>query len=101
MLAPVEAEPPDVLLDGLDVLDVLRLWVGVVEAEVTHAAVLRGEPEVQAARLGMPDMQVAVGLGRKARLHPTAVFPRALVVADHGADEVGARGPAAGTVAWH
>ena len=40
--------------------------VGVVEAQVALAAELVGEAEVQADGLGVADVQVAVGLGRKA-----------------------------------
>src|SRR5690606_4557880 len=67
-LAPVEAKPADVLLDGLDVLRVLGFGVRVVEAEVAPAVgVQRGEAEVQADRLRVTDVEVAVGLGREAR----------------------------------
>src|SRR6185503_3481523 len=40
--------------------------VRVVEPEVAPAAELRRDPEVQADRLGMADVEVAVGLGREA-----------------------------------
>ena len=65
-VAPVEAEPADVLLDGVDVLDVFLDRVGVVEAQVAAAAELGGDAEVEADGLGVADVQVAVGLGRKA-----------------------------------
>ena len=42
--------------------------IGVVEAQVALAAVLAREAEVEADRLGMADVQIAVGLGREARL---------------------------------
>src|SRR5579884_276973 len=45
---PLEAEPAHVLHDGVDVLDVLLDWIGVVKAQVALAAVLSGEAEVQA-----------------------------------------------------
>ena len=66
-VVPVEAEPADVLLDGVDVLDVLLDRVGVVEAQVAVPAVLGRDAEVEADRLGVADVQVAVGLGREAR----------------------------------
>ena len=44
----------------------LLLRVRVVEAQMADAAVLAGEPEIQADALRVPDVQVAVGLGRKA-----------------------------------
>ena len=69
MLAPVEAEPADVPLDGLDVLQLLLDGVGVVEAQVAAAAELPGDAEIQADRLGVADMEVPVGLRRKAGDH--------------------------------
>ena len=65
-LVRAKAEPADVLLDHLDELGVLLLGVGVVETDVALAAVVLREPEVQAHRLGVSDVQVAVRLGREA-----------------------------------
>ncbi len=73
MLAPVEAEPAHVLLDRLDVLELLLDRVGVVEAQVAAAAELGGDPEVEADRLGVADVEIAVGLGRKAGDDPSCV----------------------------
>jgi hypothetical protein len=67
VLAPVEAQPAHVGLDGVDVLLLLLDRVGVVEAQVAAAAELLGDAEVEADRLGVPDVEVAVGLGREAR----------------------------------
>ena len=72
--APREAEPRDVLLDRVDVLDVFLRRVGVVEAQVADAAALGGDPEVQADRLRVADVQVAVRLRRKPR-RDAAVVP--------------------------
>ena len=69
VLAPVEAEPAHVGLDGVDVLLLLLGRVGVVEAQVAAPAELLGDAEVQADRLGMADVQIAVRLRRKARDH--------------------------------
>jgi hypothetical protein len=66
VLAPVEPEPADVGLDSLDVLLLFLHRVGVVEAQVTAAAVLTGDAEVEADRLSVPDVEVAVRLGREA-----------------------------------
>mmetsp|Transcript_11136 Transcript_11136/g.36658 ORF Transcript_11136/g.36658 Transcript_11136/m.36658 type:complete len:530 (-) Transcript_11136:70-1659(-) len=62
--------PPHPAHNLLDVLDVLRLFgvgVGVVEAQVARAALLRRVPEVHVHSLGVPDVEVAVRLGREAR----------------------------------
>ncbi len=75
----IEAQPAHHLDDRLDVLHLLLLGVGVVEAHVADAAVLLGEAEVQADRLGVADVQVAVGLRREARADLRRVQGRVLV----------------------
>ena len=67
VFAPVEAEPAHVFLDRLDEFVLLLGRVGVVEAHVAAPAELLRHAEVEADRLGVPDMEVAVGLGREAR----------------------------------
>src|SRR6185436_12846390 len=74
VLAPIEAEPAHVALDGVDIFLLFLGRVGVVEAEMTAAAELLGDAEIEADRLGMADMKVAVGLGRKARDHGRATL---------------------------
>ena len=64
-VAPVKAQPVDVLLDGLHVLHVLLGGVGVVHAEVAQPAVLLGGAEVDAQGLAVADVQIAVGLRRE------------------------------------
>ena len=91
VLAPVEAEPADVGLDRVDVLLLLLDRVRVVEPQVAAAAELRGDAEVEADRLGVADVEVAVGLGREAR-DDASVPPAAQVGGDDVADEVGALG---------
>ena len=67
VLTPVIAEPAHVGLDGVDVLLLFLLRVRIVEAQVAAAAELLGNAEVEADRLGVTDVQVAIRLGRKAR----------------------------------
>ena len=64
--APVEAEPAHVALDGVDIFLLLLGRVGVVEAQVAVAAELLRHAEIEADRLGMADMEVAVRLRREA-----------------------------------
>ena len=64
-VAPVEAQPVDVLLDGLNELHVLFGGVGVVHAEVAQAVILLRGAEVDDQCLAVADMQIAVGLRRK------------------------------------
>jgi hypothetical protein len=83
MLAPVEAEPAHVLLDRLDVLPLFLDRIGVVEAQVAVAAELLCHPEIEADRLGMADVEIAVRLGREARDHSIVPAGRQI-----GADDV-------------
>ena len=87
VLAPVEPQPADVGHDRVDVLLLLLGRVRVVEPEVAGAAELAGDAEVEGDRLRVPDVEVAVRLGREAgdgRRDP----PRGDVGADDLADEV-------------
>src|SRR3546814_2794998 len=72
---------------------------GVVEAQVAQAAELGGDAEVQADRLGVADVQVAVGLGREAGADG-GMLSVGQVLAEDMADEVllfgGRRGIARG-----
>ena len=91
VLAPVEPQPADVGLDGVDVLLLFLHRVGVVEAQMAAAAELAGDAEVEADRLGVADVEVAVGLRREAG-DDAAVPPLAEVGGDDLADEVAALG---------
>ena len=94
---PLEAEPADVALDGVDVLLLFFFGVGVVEAQVGLAAELIGKAEVEADGLGVADVQVAVGLGWKARLdRGVAVLLGAHVLGDHVAEKIGGGADVAG-----
>ena len=48
-----------------------------------------GESEVEADRLGMPNMKISIGLGRKARLYTSFVLIGLQVVENNVANEVG------------
>ncbi len=65
MLAPVEAQPAHVPLDGLHIVDRFLVRVGVVEAQVADRVVLLGHAKIKADGLGVADVEEAVGLGRK------------------------------------
>ena len=73
-VSPLESQPFDVLLDSLYVFGVFLLRIGVVEAQVTHAAELLCHTEIHADGLGMANVQVAVRFGREARLQPACVL---------------------------
>ena len=90
MLAPVKAEPADALLDRLRVFHILFGRIGVVETEMAAAAEIPRHAEVEADRLGMADMEIAVRLGRKTGDNGL-VLAALQVFADNGADEIGRR----------
>ncbi len=87
-ISPVEPQPPHIVLDGIDVLDVFLHRVRVVEAEIADAAEVRGDAEVHADRLGVADVQVAVRFGRKAGDDAAAVLSGGDIGADDLSDEV-------------
>ena len=88
IFTPVEAEPLYVLLDRIDVLDVLFGRVRIVKAQMANAAlVLDRDAEVQADRLGMTHVQVAVWL-RRETCHRRGVFAASQVGSDDLADEI-------------
>ena len=89
-----KAEPVDVRHDGVDVLDAFGERVGVIEAKVAMAAILLGHAEVEADRLGVTDVQIAVRLRRKAGDDAAVMLARAQVVLDDLADEIRAARPA-------
>ena len=91
VLAPVEPEPADVALDRVDVLLLLLDRVGVVEAEVAVTAEVAGDAEVEADRLGVADVEVAVRLRREPG-DDRRMAPAADIRGDDLADEVGAFG---------
>ena len=65
IVAPVEAEPAHVALDGVDIFLQLFGRIGVVVTQVAVATEFLGNAEIQADRLGVADMQISVRLGRK------------------------------------
>ena len=64
-VAPVEAQPVDVLLDGLHEFLVLLGGVRVVHTQVAQAVIPLGGAEVDGQRLAVSNMQIAVGLRRE------------------------------------
>ena len=73
-VAPLEAQPGDIVQDVLHILGILLRGVGIVEAQVADAIVLFCYTEVHADGLGMANVQVAVGLWRETRLYASAVL---------------------------
>ena len=65
LFGPPETEPPDILLDGIDILHILLNGIGIVETEVAQSSVPLRKTEIKADALGMAYMQVAVGFRRE------------------------------------
>ena len=84
---PVEPEPADVRLDGVDVLLLFLGRVGVVHPQVATALVVAGDAEVQVDGLGMADVEVTVRLRREARDH-FRMLPGGEILVDDLPDEV-------------
>ena len=78
----METEPLDVLHDRVHIFDVFFFWIRVVETQIGVAMELVGKAEVETDGLGVTNMQIAVGLRRKARLHATLVLVRLQVLDD-------------------
>src|SRR5262249_61837711 len=91
LLVPLEAQPADVVLERLDVLDVLGRGICVVEAQVAASAKFARDAEIHADRLDVPDVRKAVRLRRKPGRDPTAKAVALDVLGDHLTDEVAAR----------
>ena len=89
-VAPVKAEPVNVLLNGLDELVVLLGGVRVVHAEIAQAAEALGRAEVDAQRLAVADVQITVRLGRKTGVYGLTLKPSAGadVLLNEGFDKV-------------
>ena len=90
MRAPIEAEPAHVALDGVDIFLGFLGRIGVVVTQIAMAAELAGDAEIEANRLGVADMQIAIRLRRKARDN-RFVPPRRQIGAHDIANEILAR----------
>ena len=88
MLSPVEAQPVDVFLYGLDVLVVFLGGIGVVEAQMALGVrVFLRQAEIEAQSLGVANVQISVRFRGKARHHSFEFAGRQFVV-DLLADEI-------------
>ena len=87
-LVPVEAEPPHITHDGLFEFHCFLAGIGVVKTKVAKAFVLGSHSKIQAYRLCMADVQIAVRLGRESRMHTAAILARFDVLSDPLANEI-------------
>src|SRR3974390_899524 len=66
---PVETKPAHIALDCVNIFLLFLGRVGIVEAQMAATAEFLGDTEVEANRLGMADVKIAVRLGREAGHH--------------------------------
>ena len=88
LLVPLVAQPADVIFDAIHKFGVLRGRVRIVEAQIRFAVVLLRQFEVDRDRLAVPDVQIAIRLGREARMHTAVVLAGGHVFFDDLFDEV-------------
>ena len=88
---PGEPKPLHILLDRLDVLILFLLGIGIIEAQIATAVIAFGNPEVQADRLGMTNMQVPIGFRWKTGHHLAVVFTFCKVTVDDLSDKIAGR----------
>ncbi|OQA32217.1 MAG: hypothetical protein BWY57_02122 [Betaproteobacteria bacterium ADurb.Bin341] len=74
-VTPVKSEPADILLDVLGIFIGLLGRIRIVHTQMTPTAELLRHAEIDADRLGVSDVDIAVGLRRKTRHHVSACPP--------------------------
>ena len=87
-VVPVNAEPANILLDRSGERLVLCLRIGIVHPEVTDAAILFSDPEIEVNSFGMADVQIPVRFGRKTRVHSTTAAVCTQIVGHDLTDEI-------------
>src|SRR5207249_4657276 len=68
VIGPAGDKPIHVFDYGVHILDFLLGRVGIVHAQIANAAEFARDAEVQTNALGVTDVQIAVGLGWRARV---------------------------------
>ena len=94
IVAPVEAQPVDIFLDGVHELHIFLGGVGVVHTQVAKATKLLGGAEVDGQRLAVANVQIAVGLGGKTGVYGLAGITAAFcnILFNKGMNEIFAFG---------
>ena len=85
---PVKSKPVNVLLDGIHKLHILLGGIGIVETEIALSAILLSYTKIETDGLGMTNMKVAVGLRRKACMHPFIIPAAANIFLNHGLNKI-------------
>ena len=88
VIGPAINQPPDIRDDRIHILDFFFRGIGVVHPQITNAAELAGDTEVEADGFGVADVQIAVWLRWKAR-DRCLMLTGSEVGLDDVADEIG------------
>jgi hypothetical protein len=81
-----------ILYDRFDVFTFFFGGICIIEPQIAQASVLGGDAEIEADGLGVPDVQIAVGLRREPRVHTPLVFVVFEVLVDDTPNKVGGSG---------
>ena len=73
-VAPVEAQPVDIVLNGFHIFGIFLGGVGIVHTEVAKTVVLLRGAEVDAQSLAVADVQIAVGFRGETGVNGLAVI---------------------------
>ena len=79
-LAPLITEPLNVFFYGTYVFKVFLLGVGVIHTKVTLTTKFFGNSKVHCNSLGMTNVKITIGFGRKACLKSTSIFTLCQVI---------------------
>ena len=75
LAVPIKSQPSDVFLDGLNILGVFGGGIRVVESQMADSSGgLVRDPKIKHDRLGVTDVEISIGLRRKSRDDPSAMF---------------------------
>ena len=85
--APVEAQPLDVVFDRLNEFDVFFCRVSIVKTQIALTLVVLRNAEIQADRLRMADMQIAIRLRRETGVNGI-VFPGRQIFINNLTDKI-------------
>ena len=89
LVLPVEPQPSNIVLNGLDVLKIFGGWIGIVESQVADAArSIVCQAKVQADRFRVADMEIAVRFRWKTRNDSAAMFAGFVIGSHNAADKV-------------
>ena len=70
---PIEAEPFDIALDRFDIFRIFLGRIGIIKTEIRQSAIFLGNAEIQANRLGVAEVEIAIRFRRETGMDPLAI----------------------------